>query len=103
MQAAGAHALGGRPERGRLRRAAERVDQHLGVERAARVERRLRRPEAQRERIRSLTVIPGTVIATHRVVVGDRAAAREYGVRRRLLDLCPLLQSSPLCAGARTV
>ena len=35
------------------------------------------------ERLRALAVVPRTVVAADRVVVGDRAAAREHRLRRR--------------------
>ncbi len=58
------------------------IDQHAGVERAGRVERRLGRPQRGGERLRALAVIPGRWSRPDRVVVGDRAAARRSRVAR---------------------
>src|SRR2546421_3950671 len=69
-----------------------RIDQHPRVERAARIDGRLRTAQRQRERIGPLTVIPGPVGAADGVMVGDRATGVDYRVGRRPLDLSPLLQ-----------
>ncbi len=51
-----------------------RVDQHAGVEHAGRIQLSLGRGQGGCESIRPLTVVPGPVVATDRVVVGDGAA-----------------------------
>ena len=45
-----------------------------GLRMPGRVQRRLRRRAGRRERVRALPVIPGAVVATDRVVMGDGAA-----------------------------
>ncbi len=54
----------------------QRIQQHARVENPGRIERRLGRTQRHRERVRTLPVVPRTVVATDRVVVGDGAAGR---------------------------
>src|SRR3954452_14297375 len=65
-------------------------DQHARVEQALRVDRLLRRPQRPRERLRTLAVVPRPVVASDRVVMGDRPAGREDRLARRRLHLVPL-------------
>ncbi len=50
------------------------IDQHTRIEHAARIERALRRFQRNREQLRPLAIVPGSMIASDGVVMGDRAA-----------------------------
>src|SRR6266487_1975024 len=67
-----------------------RIDQDARIERPGRVELRLHGPQPGGERLRALAVVPGSVIAADRVVVGDRAASVDHSVGDGGLDLVPL-------------
>src|SRR4051812_32517871 len=69
-----------------------------GVEDSCRVDRTLRGRQRRRERCGALLGIPGLVVATHCVVMRDRAAGGEHRVARRRLHLVPLRE---LAAPAR--
>src|SRR5262245_13923047 len=68
------------------------VDEHAGVQDAARVEGAFGGPERRREQVRTLPVVAGAVVAPDGVVVRDRPAPREDRLARRRLDLGPLLE-----------
>ena len=63
-----------------------------GVQDAGRVERALRGAQRAGEAVGPLPVVPGAVIAADGVVMRDRAAVPQDRVRRRGLDLRPLLE-----------
>src|SRR6185312_3837460 len=67
------------------------VEQDPWVEDAGRIELRLGRAESGGEGRRALAVVPGAMVATDRVVVGDRAAAAGQRLGDGGLDLVPLL------------
>src|SRR6201994_3584944 len=67
------------------------VQEDAWVEDAGRIELRLCRSQSGSEGRRTLPVVPGTVVAADRVMVGDRAAALDQRLRDGGLDLVPLL------------
>ena len=56
------------------------------------------RPKRGREKLGTLTVIPGPVITADRVVMGDSAASLYQRVARGILDRLPLFQQSSVAA-----
>src|SRR5436190_16839295 len=66
------------------------IDENAGVENSRRIEGPLRRRQCFGEEIGPLRVVPRSVVATHRVVMRDRATGREHRVACRRLDLRPL-------------
>src|SRR4051794_33039138 len=51
-----------------------RIDKHSRVEHALRIEFSFDRPQCRRKQRRTLTIVPGPVIAADRVMMGDRTA-----------------------------
>src|SRR5689334_9165081 len=66
------------------------IDQDAGIENCVRVECALRGAERRGEAFGTLLVVPGTMVATDGVVVGDGAAVRDDDVGGGGLDLGPL-------------
>lgn len=54
--------------------------------------------EGCREKLRALAIVPRSMFAANRVVVGDRADSSDELVRRRLFDPLPLLYEPALLA-----
>ena len=69
------------------------------VEDAGGVQLGLGRAQGGGERRRALAVIPGTVVAADRVVVGDRAAGVDQRLGDGRLDLVPLLDLAAANSG----
>ena len=61
-----------------------------GLRMPGRVERGLGRAQGRRERVRALPVVPGAVVATDRVVVGDGAAGGADRLGHGGFDVVPL-------------
>jgi hypothetical protein len=68
----------------------DRIEQDPGIEDTGRVERRLGRSERTGKRVGSLAVVPGTVVPTHRMVMGDGSSGRMQGLGDSGLYLVPL-------------
>src|SRR5216683_6360650 len=68
------------------------LDQHAGIHDPRWVQRAPCRLVRLGKELRPLLVVPGPVIATDRVVVCDRPASGEQGVRGGALDLGPLVE-----------
>ena len=68
------------------------INQDAWVEDPGGIQRALGGPQRDRERLRPLPVIPGPVVATDGVVMGDGAAVRHGSASLTArLDLVPLL------------
>src|SRR5665213_3968354 len=68
------------------------VEEYAGVQDPGRVEGRLGGPQRGGEHVGSLRVVPGSVVATDGVVMGDGAPGRQQCLRGSSLDLGPLGQ-----------
>ena len=66
------------------------VDQHSRIEQALRIQGCLGRPEGSGEQRRALAIVPPPVVAPDRMMVGDRAAICDHGIKTSRLDGVPL-------------
>src|SRR6266853_5123037 len=80
------------------RRSSLRINQHAGVEHALRIEFFFCCPKRGREQRWALTIVPGPMIASDRVMMRDRATRRNQRVTGGILDRLPLLQKSAVTA-----
>src|SRR5580704_12704187 len=74
------------------------IDQNARVEHALRIEFSFHGTKCACEELRTLTVVPGPVIAADGVMMGDRAAGLDQRIARRVLDRLPLLQQRAVAA-----
>src|ERR1700719_3223703 len=66
------------------------VDQHSRIEQALRIQCCFGRPEGSGEQRRALAIVPPPVVAPDRMMVGDRAAICDHGIKTGRLDSVPL-------------
>src|SRR5258705_12783772 len=76
------------------RQSSLRIDQHARIEHALRIELAFCRPKRGREQRRALTIVPGPMIASNRVMMRDRATRLNQRIAGGILDRLPLLQKS---------
>src|SRR5215470_1988270 len=75
-----------------------RIDQYPRVEQALRVKLAFGRAQRRGKQGRALAVVPGTVVAPDRMMMGDGAAALDHRVERRRFDRLPLLDELSVTA-----
>src|SRR5271169_3018518 len=71
---------------------ASRLDQHARIHNALRIERTLGGAKSCREQVRSLPIVPSTMVASDRVMMRDRAPGRDQCIARGILDRLPLFE-----------
>ena len=76
------------------------VDQHSRIKQTLRIHGCFGRSEGSGEQRRALAIVPPPVVAPDRMMVGDRAAICDYGIKTGRLDGVPLRAQLAMPPGA---
>src|SRR3981081_4710794 len=75
-----------------------RIDKHSRIEHALRIEFSFCCPQRRREKLRTMTIVPGSMVPADGVMMRDRAARFDQRVAGGVLDGLPLFQKGAVAA-----